>query len=1633
MSKSNMNLKLVAGLLVASSSTAAMASMNNLNVQSHLGERFNGSIVVTGPTAQEILKSPSSVKISGAPVSARVSKQGDSAVIHLRSKTPINDPVMRLSIQAGTQSRHYSAIIDPKDSAHQSAQVNANKAIPAVPTTAANNAQVTMPPKPNTTESNSSSQNTPQATSTKVDEAAVTVKAKKPAAEMPRVNKRTIQNNRQHAQPVKTPTIRSARVAAAEQYKVQPNDNIHAIASRFQPQGLSTAQTVNALLRANPQAFRNKNPNLLYGDATLNIPSAQDMHLLATGRMPKAAIASSTNKIAATAAVATVASASVAAQAANASGDDVQAIKKQLAELETQKKQLEQKLAQELAEAEAAKKAAIEAEKKAAAEAQAAADKKAADTANIDKQAAADAEKKAAADIAQAASAPIPMPASAPQVAASEATASAVVASAVATEPVIKPKPKKPLPEPEPEPELLDLIMQYLPYLAGGLITLLLVFFLLKKRQQKSNNDPDGGDDHHDDGDIQFDLDEASTDKKDTQGNDSNNLSSAELDALNAFDSFDADSDETLHQATAQPTIAPKVIAGSTVIGAAAVGATYATNSFDNDFMPSAEDLAQFAHPDATVAPELDDFNLDDLDQVFKPHPSSSAPTAAPTQTHQNDDLGGFDLNELDSLLQQNGFGDQTPAPIQNFTNQQHADTNLNFDLDDVLKNTNSFAQPSAALNFDKSTNQTSHHSNASFDDFNDDFNLDTLNDLGDLPKTAMAQPAPTIKPTTAPAADEFDLGDFDLSSFESLNDTPQIAVAHAAPTSKPTAAPVADEFDLDNFDLSSFEKSNDVPQITTEQSAPTTRPTAAPVADEFDLGDFDLSSFEKSNDAPQHTTEQSAPTTRPTAAPAADEFDLGDFDLSSFENLNNTPQIAAAQSAPTNQPTSAPALDDFDLSNFDVSSLDSLSEIAQTAAPIAKIPSLNDLDFEDDFQAAASAKPSLSKTSDINFDSTTAANAGLTLSQEDINDINFDFNLDTIATETPSAKIPVAAAALAVTTAVVAEAEPVANLSFDELDLPEEITATNMPKVEAGSDSAIDDHFALNLDELFSESDNQVEDHTSNDASIANTEDDDFVSKFSSISLESEHNQLAFDDSFSGLNFDDLLKTDDTFDTLLGAEETEAAPTTSDFPELATKVEQAASPEFSVHDFKDFSIDTPPAKSDRPTQAWAGTGDFGLPTEEHAEQPINALPEAEDAFDFGSLSLDDENAIADIPTIQAADPISDAAALDLDALLQTDANDLAAPDNTIELPVHDSILSLDVDTSESTSLTEHEASDLDFDLSLDGLNLDELNPAIEPSSQPAPTATPDIVSHQFDFPSNDEINTPKETVATPEPEISESLSIEDFDLSFSVPANAQAVSSMGLTLDNLNLDDNANANTTSQDEFNLDDFELTLDVDAVDMMDTTAASSNTFSLDDFALSLETETTAATTSDTDIALALEELESFDLSELINTQNNANQQASEDISLDDFDLSFDLDMPSDTSLQDASHITETLNGTNTATSSSLDSLGLDLDLDSAFNSELFQEAPDLALIEPSVTPTTSPSIPAPLAMIETAPPIVDKDAYLNNMEHTYSAKWELAQMYSDLGESDAAREILIDLIESGSETYSKRAQNLFNSL
>lgn len=111
-------------------SLGASAGLGGLNVQSHLGEPFTGSITVTGEEAQALLNGGKAT-ISNGNLRAAVRKSGDKAVVTIRSSKAIKDPVLVFQVGVGAQSREYTAIIDPagydaKDAAsvrpHQAAE-----------------------------------------------------------------------------------------------------------------------------------------------------------------------------------------------------------------------------------------------------------------------------------------------------------------------------------------------------------------------------------------------------------------------------------------------------------------------------------------------------------------------------------------------------------------------------------------------------------------------------------------------------------------------------------------------------------------------------------------------------------------------------------------------------------------------------------------------------------------------------------------------------------------------------------------------------------------------------------------------------------------------------------------------------------------------------------------------------------------------------------------------------------------------------------------------------------------------------------------------------------------------------------------------------------------------------------------------------------------------------------------------------------------------------------------------------------------------------------------------------------------------------------------------------------------------
>lgn len=73
-------------------------------------------------------------------------------------------------------------------------------------------------------------------------------------------------------------------VKGGHTYQVGSHENLIDVARQVQPHGLNLAQTMRALVAANPRAFRNHNPDFMYRNVKLRIPSDKEMRELAKAR-----------------------------------------------------------------------------------------------------------------------------------------------------------------------------------------------------------------------------------------------------------------------------------------------------------------------------------------------------------------------------------------------------------------------------------------------------------------------------------------------------------------------------------------------------------------------------------------------------------------------------------------------------------------------------------------------------------------------------------------------------------------------------------------------------------------------------------------------------------------------------------------------------------------------------------------------------------------------------------------------------------------------------------------------------------------------------------------------------------------------------------------------------------------------------------------------------------------------------------------------------------------------------------------------------------------------------------------------------------------------------------------------------
>jgi len=256
--KKHHNIKLITASIALMTSLSASAGLGGLNVQSHLGEPFAGSITVTGEEAQALLNGGKAT-ISNGNLRAAVRKSGDKAVVTIRSSKAIKDPVLVFQVGVGAQSREYTAIIDPAGyDAKDAASVRTRQAAESQSFEPTRNAQQPV------TKNNKAAGN----------QVAQVRKDAQRKAEKKQVQTASAKNDT---------AVRSGR-----QHLVRTGETLIAIASSIRPQGMTLDQTIQALVNANPNVFIDNNANRMLAGKVLNIPSRSELQRLAASSTVKA-------------------------------------------------------------------------------------------------------------------------------------------------------------------------------------------------------------------------------------------------------------------------------------------------------------------------------------------------------------------------------------------------------------------------------------------------------------------------------------------------------------------------------------------------------------------------------------------------------------------------------------------------------------------------------------------------------------------------------------------------------------------------------------------------------------------------------------------------------------------------------------------------------------------------------------------------------------------------------------------------------------------------------------------------------------------------------------------------------------------------------------------------------------------------------------------------------------------------------------------------------------------------------------------------------------------------------------------------------------------------------------------------
>ena len=251
--------------------SASAAGLGRLIVHSALGQPLNAEVelisVQKGETITARLASPETYQQAGAQYNnmltgARVTldrRPSGQQYLRVTTPRPITEPFLELLIEINSENgrvvRHYTALLDPPGYGRAAAEVPppVARTEPSAPAAAAT---PLPPPTPPVAEGSLSAPQPPSAPA----------RARKRAAVPPTAPK----------------TVTTAEAGAQREYgPVKPGETLRKIARNVRPEGVSLEQTLVGLYRQNPDAFLNKNMNLVKSGKILRVPDAAEIAALA--------------------------------------------------------------------------------------------------------------------------------------------------------------------------------------------------------------------------------------------------------------------------------------------------------------------------------------------------------------------------------------------------------------------------------------------------------------------------------------------------------------------------------------------------------------------------------------------------------------------------------------------------------------------------------------------------------------------------------------------------------------------------------------------------------------------------------------------------------------------------------------------------------------------------------------------------------------------------------------------------------------------------------------------------------------------------------------------------------------------------------------------------------------------------------------------------------------------------------------------------------------------------------------------------------------------------------------------------------------------------------------------------------